>query len=173
MHSEFNVKQLHVLSLLKISFTLMGSKSQLEWAEDSGIGSKRYRNVPSQLVWIIMHRWAEPRKCTVIGLCACLCVCVTLQLWFQISRSSWQTISTVDTCNNIGTTWQLYLKASIVLDFQFKALISSYSMITHLNGHCDWSKVKWRPTCSQQVAFQLDNCIYATGQPATWVKYEV
>ena len=41
------------------------------------------------------------------------------------------------------------------LDFHFKALLSSYSAMAHLDGHCQWSRVQWKVSYSQQTSFAL------------------
>ena len=41
------------------------------------------------------------------------------------------------------------------LDFHFKALLSSYSAMAHLDGHCQWSRVQWKVSYPQRTSFAL------------------
>ena len=75
-------------------------------------------------IYVIMPWWAEPQRHTVVVVFVCVCVCVILQRAFLHDRN--------ELSNEIKVAMQLQVDILTPLNwlnFCFKALLSSYSVI--------------------------------------------
>ena len=89
-------------------------------------------------------------------------------LWPSPRNASYRhTVCMSDTGQCNACTTRQYLKSNNSLGFLIFLVTAWFA---HPDTRCERSKVKRIPNTSQQAAFHLDSCVYATGQAVTWVK---
>ena len=104
----------------------------------------------------------------VCVVCAYVCVCVCLSVCHHCSHLGMQMWKLLSACIGIGRYWQ-GLDLNRILN---QGLVHElWCDLLTLTPRCyEKSKVKRRLNSAQQIAFQLDSCVYATGQAANRVK---